>query len=514
MTYEEFCTKKEIVTNNFRKDKWRTESGSFTYPRGKKTLDTLKDIIDIVFEEDELKIEKEMTLKGEGVVGTVLLASIHITKNEKKLLRYITFIITDHLFAINSIEKTTGVLLANILYGGVMENTYIDTEDTSIINEPDIISTEDDVFHDSESVESEAGIGVKTQKKLLEHFGHPSTIYNAPESEIKGILTTGQCKEVIASKNQKKIEASIRKLEKREIYFFHRESQEYPERLAQLYEPPNLLYYIGRLPNFSKPILAIVGARRATIYGRKMAREFAKRLAECGIQIVSGMAAGVDAAGHKGALDANGYTLGVLGGGIDTIYPVENFNLYQQVYQMGGVLSEYNMGISPQKGLFPMRNRIISGLSDGIFVTEAGARSGSLITADQGLEQGKDIFALPGRITDCMSRGCNDLISQGAVLVRSPEDIMDIIIKEGKTGNKKKNMDVNREKFFKEQKFFCENKKEEKVYSLLDEIHPMTFENLLENSGFSAFELQHILMKFELKNIIYQIEQNVYLRKV
>ena len=101
-----------------------------------------------------------------------------------------------------------------------------------------------------------AGIGVKTQKKLLEHFGHPSTIYNAPESEIKGILTTGQCKEVIASKNQKKIEASIRKLEKREIYFFHRESQEYPERLAQLYEPPNLLYYIGRLPNFSKPILA------------------------------------------------------------------------------------------------------------------------------------------------------------------------------------------------------------------------------------------------------------------
>lgn len=337
---------------------------------------------------------------------------------------------------------------------------------------------------------------------------------NAPESEIKGILTTGQCKEVIASKNQKKIEASIRKLEKREIYFFHRESQEYPERLAQLYEPPNLLYYIGRLPNFSKPILAIVGARRATIYGRKMAREFAKRLAECGIQIVSGMAAGVDAAGHKGALDANGYTLGVLGGGIDTIYPVENFNLYQQVYQMGGVLSEYNMGISPQKGLFPMRNRIISGLSDGIFVTEAGARSGSLITADQGLEQGKDIFALPGRITDCMSRGCNDLISQGAVLVRSPEDIMDIIIKEGKTGNKKKNMDVNREKFFKEQKFFCENKKEEKVYSLLDEIHPMTFENLLENSGFSAFELQHILMKFELKNIIYQIEQNVYLRKV
>ncbi len=358
------------------------------------------------------------------------------------------------------------------------------------------------------------GIGVKTQKKLLEYFAHPSRIYNAPESEIKGLLTTRQWEGFSTSKNQKKIEASARKLKKRGIHFFHRESQEYPERLAQLYEPPNLLYYIGRLPDFSKPILAIVGARRATIYGRKMAREFAKELAECGIQIVSGMATGVDTAGHMGALDANGYTLGILGGGIDTIYPVENFNLYQKVYQTGGVLSEYNIGISPQKGLFPMRNRIISGLSDGIFVTEAGERSGSLITADQGLEQGKDIFALPGRITDRMSRGCNDLISQGAILVRSPEDITDIITKEAKKGNKKKNMDINSGEFLKEQKFFCENKKEEKVYSLLDEIHPMTFENLLENSGFSAFELQHILMKFELKNIIYQIEQNVYLRKV
>ena len=358
------------------------------------------------------------------------------------------------------------------------------------------------------------GIGNVTRNKLLSLFGHPKHIYHGEEKEVSKVLGPKQMMSFRKSRNKKNIIESMQRLEQNRIRFIHWESDEYPDALRHIYDPPYGLYLIGRMPEKNKPVLGMVGARNATIYGRKMAREFAKRLAECGIQIVSGMAAGVDAAGHKGALDANGYTLGVLGGGIDTIYPVENFNLYQQVYQMGGVLSEYNMGISPQKGLFPMRNRIISGLSDGIFVTEAGARSGSLITADQGLEQGKDIFALPGRITDCMSRGCNDLISQGAVLVRSPEDIMDIIIKEGKTGNKKKNMDVNREKFFKEQKFFCENKKEEKVYSLLDEIHPMTFENLLENSGFSAFELQHILMKFELKNIIYQIEQNVYLRKV
>lgn len=359
-----------------------------------------------------------------------------------------------------------------------------------------------------------SGIGVRTQKRLLEYFGCPSAVYNASESEVKKLLTKKQWRGFSVSKDQERLELSARRLTENRIHFFHRESPEYPERLAQLYEAPNLLYYIGRLPDFSKPVLAIVGSRKATIYGRKMAREFAADLAQSGIQIVSGMAAGVDTAGHMGALDVNGYTLGVLGGGINTIYPVENFNLYQKVYQTGGILSEYNMDISPQKGMFPMRNRIISGLSDGILVTEAGERSGSLITADQGLEQGKDIFALPGRITDNMSRGCNDLISQGAILVRSPKDITDIIIKEGKIGKTKQNMDANAERFFDEQKFFCENKKEETIYSLIDEIHPVTFENLLENSGFSAFELQHILMKFELKNIIYQIEQNVYLRKV
>lgn len=358
-----------------------------------------------------------------------------------------------------------------------------------------------------------SGIGIKTQKNLLEYFIHPSNVYNASENEVKKLLTPKQGEVFSISKNEKKIEDSIHKLRERGICFFHRESQEYPERLAQLYDSPNLLYYIGRLPDFSRPVLAMVGSRRATIYGRKMAREFAQNLARQGIQIVSGMAAGVDAASHMGALDGGGYTLGVLGGGIDTIYPVENFNLYQRVYETGGVISEYNIGIMPKKGTFPMRNRIISGISDGVFVTEAGKRSGSLITADQGLEQGKDIFALPGRITDSLSQGCNYLISQGAILVRSPEDIVEVIAKEEKIVNKKEEKTINIKISNACGENFFENKKEEKIYFLMDEIHPVTFEFLLKNSGFSPFELQHILMKFELKNIIYQIEQNVYLRK-
>lgn len=357
------------------------------------------------------------------------------------------------------------------------------------------------------------GIGVKTQKKLLDYFIHPSVIYNTSEKEMNALLSKKQCEALFMSKNEKIINASASRLIQKKINFFHRESPEYPERLSQLYDAPSLLYYIGRLPDFSKPILAIVGARRATMYGRKMAREFSAKLAQQGIQIVSGMAAGVDAAGHMGALDVGGYTVGILGGGIDTIYPVENFNLYQKVYENGGVISEYNIGISPQKWMFPMRNRLISAIADGIFVTEAGERSGSLITADQGLEQGKDIFALPGRITDHLSQGCNYLISQGATLVRTPEDIIETIAEKGNIVNKKEKTTSTTEKLSDSHKFFCQNKKEEKLYSLFDEIHPVTFQNLLENSGLSAFELQHILMKFELKNIIYQIEQNVYLRK-
>ena len=358
------------------------------------------------------------------------------------------------------------------------------------------------------------GIGLKTRKKLLEYFRHPKYVYEASDSEIKVFLTKKQWERFPFSKNREKSEKEVQRLQEEGIFFIHRESPEYAERLKQLYMPPDLLYYKGRFPDFSKPVLAMVGARKATIYGRNMAREFASELTGYGIQIISGMAAGVDTSSHLGALDAGGYTAGVLGGGIDSIYPRENFNLYQKVCKTGGIISEYNVGIPSQKGMFPMRNRIISGMADGVFVVEAGERSGSLITADQGLEQGKDIFALPGRITDRYSQGCNYLISQGATLVRSPEDIAEIIVKEEKTGNIELDMEKKESKNFKLQKFFCENENEEKIFKLIDKVRPVTFENLLENSDCSAFELQHILMKFELKNIIYQIEQNVYLRKI
>ena len=157
------------------------------------------------------------------------------------------------------------------------------------------------------------GIGLKTRKKLLEYFVHPKCVYEASDSEIKVFLTKRQWERFPFSKNREKSEKEVQRLQEEGIFFIHRESPEYAERLKQLYMPPDLLYYKGRFPDFSKPVLAMVGARKATIYGRNMAREFASELTGYGIQIISGMAAGVDTSSHLGALDADGYTAGILG---------------------------------------------------------------------------------------------------------------------------------------------------------------------------------------------------------
>lgn len=152
MTFKEFCTKKEIVINNFRKNKWKTEDGSFSYPRGKRTIDALKDVIDIVFGENELKIEKEMTVRGDGVVGTILLASVYFEKDGKKLLKYITFTITDRLFALNAFDNPTTALIADILHNDMMSGMDIDAEDT-VVKDADAISNEADAFHQDEPEE-------------------------------------------------------------------------------------------------------------------------------------------------------------------------------------------------------------------------------------------------------------------------------------------------------------------------------------------------------------------------
>lgn len=209
------------------------------------------------------------------------------------------------------------------------------------------------------------------------------------------------------------------------IEIIEKRQKQYPRRLKDLPGMPERLYVSGELPRDELPSLAIVGARNCSAYGKNMAYEYARVLQKAGVQIISGMARGVDGAAHAGALADGGKSYAVLGCGVDICYPSSNRTIYEKMKLQGGIISEYEPGSDPLAWHFPMRNRLISGLADGVLVIEAKKKSGSLITADQALEQGKAVFALPGRVGDLLSEGCNRLIYQGAVPAWKPEIILD-----------------------------------------------------------------------------------------
>lgn len=205
------------------------------------------------------------------------------------------------------------------------------------------------------------------------------------------------------------------------------ESKEYPEQLREIYDAPLKLYVLGNKEILKQPSIAIVGSRKATEYGKKVALQFSKNLSRNGINIISGLALGIDTCAHLGTLNSNsiGKTIAVLGGGLDEIYPKQNVELAKQIIKNGGcIISEYPLETKPEKLHFPQRNRIISGLAKGVLIVEASEKSGSLITADFALEQGRDVFAVPGNISSSTSFGTNNLIKQGAKLVTSYEDIL------------------------------------------------------------------------------------------
>ncbi len=217
----------------------------------------------------------------------------------------------------------------------------------------------------------------------------------------------------------------FKRVTKKEVRFIRKKDPDYPKKLLSLYDPPEQLFVLGSLPDPDRPAIGIVGARECTPYGRDMARLFSYRLAKAGVLVISGMARGIDGWSHRGALEADGETYAVLGCGVEVIYPKSNEKIYREMQKKGGLISEYPSTYQALPQNFPLRNRIISGLSDGILLIEARQRSGSLITVDAALEQGKDVFVIPGRIGDELSVGCNRLIRQGAIPVISPDDILE-----------------------------------------------------------------------------------------
>ncbi len=272
------------------------------------------------------------------------------------------------------------------------------------------------------------GISYKDKYDLICKYKNPKVLFNLMEN---GQLNKENLKTKIINELNKKeyinnLEIYIKYMTKYNIKILTINDQYYPKKLKKIYDPPVVLFYKGNISIIEKPSIAIIGCRECSNYGVKLAEMFSNRLSMHNINIVSGLARGIDAHSHIGCLKGNGKTIAVIGNGIDNIYPKENRELANRIIEKNGlILSEYVVGTKPLKRNFPARNRIISGISEGILVIEAKLKSGTLITVDFGLEQGKSIYAIPGNITSNNSVGTNELLKQGAKLVTSIEDILE-----------------------------------------------------------------------------------------
>ena len=296
------------------------------------------------------------------------------------------------------------------------------------------------------------------------------------------------------------MENCINKEMPKDIRYIRKEDKEFPEKLLELHDCPKGIYVRGELPNPAEKTVAIVGARMCSAYGRATASYFARELAAHGIQIISGLALGIDSAAHEGALLAGGKTFGVLACGADVCYPRRNIGLYEQMKQRGGILSEEPCGQPPLPGLFPKRNRLISALSDLVLVVEAKAKSGSLITADYAAEQGRDLFAVPGRLEDELSRGCNELIFQGAGIAISPARMLEIIGKAHKKSDNSQN--------------FMQNvlaREENIVYSCLS-LQPKSLEEIGKEAMLSSTVVMESIVILQLRGLAKEIGRNRYIK--
>lgn len=341
------------------------------------------------------------------------------------------------------------------------------------------------------------------QKKieaLLAYFQTPENIYKSSKRilEKSNCIKAKDIEEIIESRKKFDIQKERKKLEDLDIQFITEKSGLYPKRLLNISDRPRALFVRGQGMEFlNAPSAAIIGARICSQYGLYTAQKFAKELACCQVNIISGMARGIDSAAHTGALEGGGRTFAVLGCGVDVCYPSENKALYDKIQKNGAVISEYPPGTRPAAWQFPQRNRIISGLSDCVVITEAKQESGSLITAGHALEKGIDVCAVPGRINDPLSQGCNRLIREGAIPVLDTSDLLTVL------GISYKNLE-------KEQIFL--EKENEVVYSILG-FHLQSIDEIAQKTNLKPGELHHILLQLQLAGLAEEPVKNCYIRK-
>ena len=356
------------------------------------------------------------------------------------------------------------------------------------------------------------GIGPTTCRRLLERFGSAQSALMATE---KGLLEAGLDTQQVKSlrSTEADVDGELRLAEEHGVRLLARNDKDYPHNLKFIYDPPPILYVKGELRPQDVLSMAIVGSRLCTYYGQTQAERFAGVLGHAGFTIVSGLARGIDTSAHSGALKAGARTIAVMGCGLARIYPRENVELAERISKEGAIVSELPMLTPPDRNNFPPRNRLISGLSLGVVVIEAGQRSGSLITAHWALEQGKEVFALPGQIDSPSSRGTHKLIKEGAKLVEDVSDILDelgplgegLAVKES-TPEGLGDTDSPQPSVSSLQSFGNRNlnPNEAKILSLLSS-HPKTIDEITEASGLPTHVVSSNLTMLELKKLVKQL---------
>lgn len=357
-----------------------------------------------------------------------------------------------------------------------------------------------------------AGLGNIRIRSLLEHFDSAAKIFHAKKEELisSGIITPRIAQNILdfdLDDYLKKEYALLKKYDARVVSF---RDAEYPPHLKDIEDAPVLIYFRGKLSDEMRLAVAVVGSRRASVYGLSIAEKIALGLSELGITIVSGLARGIDSAAHRGALRAKGITAAVLGCGLSHTYPPENKKLQEEIIAHDGVvLSEFAMAEPPRAFNFPRRNRIISGLSLGVVVVEAAQKSGALITARWALEQGREVFAIPGKVDSPTSRGVHDLIQHGAKLTSGIDDILQELEPQLKYQLKKINKTNAIDKPLEKRLDLSD--KENHVYrNIVDK--PIHIDELSEISGFSVSETMSVLLGLELKRLIKQLPGKVFTR--
>lgn len=350
---------------------------------------------------------------------------------------------------------------------------------------------------------------------LIDKFGSPSSVFGASSHALESAGLKRETIDAIkSSETRDKAAREIEELARLGGQALCLTDERYPTLLRETYDPPIVIYCLGDISAaFTQPCVAVVGSRRCSTYGRNVAEKLSREIAERGITIVSGLARGVDSAAHRGALEGRGLTVGVMGTGLDSVYPKENRKLAERILEKGALITEFPLATPPVSQNFPFRNRVISGVSLGVMVVEAAERSGSLITARLAFEQGRDVFAVPGNITSGKSFGPNYLIKDGAKLVQTwrdvieelPADIKATILSAERGESRVKQLVIDD---------VALSESERKLMKMLSADEPVHIDHLISKSGLSLGDLMGALLQLEMTDRIRQLPGKSFVKRI